>query len=280
MVVTIPEKTLEHWISQYVTYRYRSHSSLWWPAFGQDIDIRSLPSRPGKAIQLEVKTASVTGANQHDIHIDLRQLRNYRRRRFERQPFYVFPRPFWRGTLERDAARRGDQVTEYAFKRSGEPQWFGNWMIVLTAEQVEATLRPLPSDQGKRRLVRFRVDGVGAVTSEWANTAAPAYVYFSDFWNRLNRCGQPDWPQIVRLPTGYGDTMNTPAETLVALQTAAGDLQGRRARELTTFGSDGKVGFARVPDDRQDSLADDVLTSDRQVAENRQIVFIDAQHFV
>lgn len=54
--VSVPEKTLEHWASQYIMYRYRAQASLWWPATGQDIDVSLLPAEPGKAVQLELKT--------------------------------------------------------------------------------------------------------------------------------------------------------------------------------------------------------------------------------
>lgn len=56
--VSVPEKTLEHWASMYVTYRFRSKASLWWPNPGEDINIRDFPKLPGKAVQLEVKTAT------------------------------------------------------------------------------------------------------------------------------------------------------------------------------------------------------------------------------
>ena len=56
MVVSIPEKTLEHWASIYLTYRYHSHAALWWPAHGEDVNVGNLPPTPGKAVQLELKT--------------------------------------------------------------------------------------------------------------------------------------------------------------------------------------------------------------------------------
>jgi hypothetical protein len=46
--VSVPEKTLEHWASQYLLFRFRSKARVWWPAFGTDIDVRNLPSQaPG-----------------------------------------------------------------------------------------------------------------------------------------------------------------------------------------------------------------------------------------
>jgi hypothetical protein len=54
--VSVPEKTLEHWASLCVAYRYRSLAAQWWPVNGVDIDLQALPAQPGKAIQLELKT--------------------------------------------------------------------------------------------------------------------------------------------------------------------------------------------------------------------------------
>lgn len=72
--VSIPEKTLEHWSSLYLTYRYRSQASLWWPTRGEDIDVQMLPMAPGKAVQLELKTTTPAGTGLHDVNVDLGQL--------------------------------------------------------------------------------------------------------------------------------------------------------------------------------------------------------------
>jgi hypothetical protein len=202
MVVTVPEKTLEHWISQYIANRYARSAALWWPTRGEDIDVGSLPIRPGKAIQLEVKTSTVITAVQHDVRIDLEQLRKYRSRPLALQPFYVFPLPYWRGTLREDAQRRRYQVTEGAFKRSGSPQWFGHWMVVLTTEQVHAAVNPQRSDPRSKVLARVWVDRPGAGRVEWPNAGGftPWFVGWSDFWELLGQCGLWDWPQLVRIP--------------------------------------------------------------------------------
>jgi len=91
--VSVPKKTLEHWSSQYVIYLYHSKAALWWPASGQDIDVRWLPARPGKAMQLELKATTVVRPGVHDVMVDLGQLWEYRNRRPGWQPFYAFPRP-------------------------------------------------------------------------------------------------------------------------------------------------------------------------------------------
>jgi hypothetical protein len=132
---SVPEKTLEHWASQYLIYRYRSKCSLWWPAAGEDIDFRVLPDRPGKAVQLELKTTVSSGANQ-DVMIDLGQLWEYLQRPFSHQPFYVFPRPDWTGALADDVGSAGLVVTELAYARSGRAWWFADWIIVMTAKEA------------------------------------------------------------------------------------------------------------------------------------------------
>jgi hypothetical protein len=69
--VSVPEKTLEHWSSQYINNRFHTHVALWWPARGEDIKVRWLPARPGKAVQLELKTTTVTGSMSHEVRVDL-----------------------------------------------------------------------------------------------------------------------------------------------------------------------------------------------------------------
>ena len=159
--VSIPEKTLEHWTSQYVTYRFRSKAAMWWPARGEDIDIRWLPRRPGKVVQFELKTTTVDTHGNHDVRIDLGQLWDYLQRPLGRQPFYVFPRPRWSGTLETASRAKGLPVTELAYRRSGRGSWFGDWLVVLTAMQVADVLKDELAAHGrakrgnKERLVKF-----------------------------------------------------------------------------------------------------------------------------
>jgi hypothetical protein len=75
--VSVPEKTLEHWSSLYLTYRYRSQVLLWWPTRGEDIDVQMLTTTPGKAVQLELKTTTPAGTGLHDVNVNLGQLWEY-----------------------------------------------------------------------------------------------------------------------------------------------------------------------------------------------------------
>jgi hypothetical protein len=93
--VSVPEKTLEHWASLCVAYRYQSLAAQWWPVNGVDIDLQALPAQPGKAIQLELKTITPAGPGRHKVNVDLGQLWEYSHKPLARQPFYAFPRPHW-----------------------------------------------------------------------------------------------------------------------------------------------------------------------------------------
>jgi hypothetical protein len=104
--VSVPEKTLEHWASLCVAYRYRSLAAQWWPVNGVDIDLQALPTQPGKAIQLELKTITPAGSGHHKVNVDLGQLWEYDQKRLAQQPFYAFPWPHWDGELA--AAARAD----------------------------------------------------------------------------------------------------------------------------------------------------------------------------
>src|SRR5229473_1301794 len=111
--VSVPEKTLEHWTSQYITSRFSTHAALWWP---------------------------VTGPRRHEVLIDLVQLAEYCRRPLGRQPFYIFPWPDWCGRLEDEASASGYPVADLAFSRSGRGFWFADWMVAMTTRQVSGLL--------------------------------------------------------------------------------------------------------------------------------------------
>lgn len=232
--VSIPEKTLEHWSSQYVTYRYRSKAALWWPSSGEDIDVRWLPNKPGKAVQLELKTTTVAGSGLHDVLVDLGQLWEYRQRPFGHQPFYVFPRPDWHGNLAGVASARGRPVTELGFARSGRWWWFADWMLVLTTAQVAAILQRDLTAHGSRergvrkRLVRFDVSRSN-VTWGSGSAGAPQAVC----WQRC-RDHRPG-PGCARHDRQADTSRNLrhPAVVPCRRGRAAGDPHSPRRRDLT-----------------------------------------------
>jgi hypothetical protein len=243
--VSVPEKTLEHWCSQYVTYRYRAQSALWWPTQGADIDVRFLPRQPGKAFQLELKTTNF-GSRYHDVWVDLGQLLRYWNRRRASQPFYAFPWPDWFGELEPVAVRLGVEPTDIGFSRSGTEWWFAEWMVVLTIDDVIRTV--LPDVHAHRaahraagtseetrgttaRLVRFTPVGGGAWVPTWGdgNTPDPRVIRWRDFWTRLQDCGSPAWPQLVQLPRSYlaDDTLTVSHSEVRNLLARAGGAESR-----------------------------------------------------
>jgi hypothetical protein len=198
--VALPEKTLEHWVSQYILFRFRTNAQVWWPPYGADIEVRSLPHRPGKAFYFELKTAKITSGG-HEVKIDLKQLMAYLAQPLGRQPFYVLPLPKWPGEIEgaASAAWRGPRkAPDFAFIRSGY-RWFGNWTFVVTIQEVADCLANGLSKQAatKRRLwatlVRLNIT-TGDAT--WAGAKPPTPIPWRSFWNRIETCGDESWPQL------------------------------------------------------------------------------------
>lgn len=283
MPVSVPEKTLEHWVSQYLTYRYRSKVALWWPAYGVDVDVRSLPNLPGKAVQLELKTTTTTRTNpsQHSIDIDLGQLKSYLTS--QAPVFYVIPRPTWQGELEAAARSAGLPAAEIAFSRSGQRWWFAEWMIVLTAKQVKEVLFPggsVPAGAtrgNRKRLVDFTIGASGSVSVSWANGVMPVTYEWRDFWTRLGQCGESDWPQIVRVPRSCvrGRSLMSRQEVFSALTGAAGsmDEEGQFVDEVIDFAAVGNDVFRII----EPSDSAPVLSADSEDDEYRQVVFLNAR---
>jgi hypothetical protein len=217
--VSVPEKTLEHWASLCVAYRYRSLAAQWWPVNGVDIDLQALPAQPGKAIQLELKTITPAGPGRHKVNVDLGQLWEYSQKPLARQPFYAFPRPHWDGELAAAARANGQDATELAVQRSKTGWWFGDWMVVMTTQQVVGVLRhDLNAHRRrdrdvKRCLVQFDISDPDK--AEWGDPASsvpPSEVLdWSQFWS------EPDGSRL--LPGS--------AEDLPVRNTGAVDVSGK-----------------------------------------------------
>src|SRR3989304_6355308 len=95
MAVSVPEKTVEHWASQYILYRFRSNVAMWWPAAGGDVHIPGLRAQPGDGVRDEPNAAT------------------------------------W---------RRLQHSSELAFSRGGAGLWFADWMVVMTTQDVAASM--------------------------------------------------------------------------------------------------------------------------------------------
>lgn len=291
--VSVPEKTLEHWSSQYVTYRYRSKAALWWPANGEDIDVRWLPTTPGKAVQLELKTTTPAGSWLHDVWVDLGQLWEYSQLPPGRQPFYAFPWPDWDGDLTACAIAEGLAVTELAFARTEPGWWFADWMRVLPTAQVAAVLQQELNKHGRRnrrskeRLVRFEL-GNSKITSKWGpdpknprKNPSPEPLRWREFWSELEQCGHADWPQLIRLPAPIvqaGASYALP-QVIEMLREAADMLATRWDNEqpLVTLEPDanGNYQITAAPDDDNPDASDEDRTD--EIDDNRLSVFLDAR---
>jgi hypothetical protein len=280
MVVSLPEKTLEHWASLYLTYRYRSHASLWWPAHGEDVHVGYLPPRSGKAVQLELKTTYLNARGDvHEVRVSLEQLDKYLRRSHWMRPFYVFPIPDWIGTLESAATANKVSVTELGFSRSDamslRPWWFARWLVALTTDEVaEILLTQLAAYRagGGSRATLVTVDfSSGHRVTRWGDGRSHNVIAWQDLWTQLDGCGRSSWPQIVRLPSLFMERRARVrhADVFGLLANGAG-MDG----EFTTLGSTGEGTFEPLPE--QQSREDRPALPDMGDAEpdHRIVVFL------
>jgi hypothetical protein len=297
--VSVPEKTLEHWSSLYLTYRYRSQISLWWPTRGEDIDVQMLPTTPGKAVQLELKTTTPAGTGLHDVNVNLGQLWEYSHKPLGRQPFYAFPRPDWDGDLAAvaRAQRPRKEVTELAFRRSGSGWWFVDWMVVLTTGQVADMLRRELNAHGSRardskaQLVRFDVKN--PANDVWGDPVSPAaspeVINWLDFWYELEQCGRDDWPQLILLPSLLVQRRDSTAEDPGVYTHEEVAVMLRQAADYLPPGRDGNLplvilepvgdGLYRITGELSDEQAQPEPGDDAVDVpdDNRQVVFLGAR---
>jgi hypothetical protein len=294
--VSVPEKTLEHWTSQYINNRFSTRAALWWPTAGQDIDVRHLPASPGKAVQLELKTTTVTGPTKHEVLVDLVQLADYGRLPPGRQPFYVFPWPDWCGELEEDAAAFGPPVSELAFSRSGPGWWFADWMVAMTTGQVTEVLATELKRHGSNRrrkkssLVQFEVtvSGTGRPRSTKATWGPrkitidpPPVIHWIDLWTELLQCGREGWPQLIFPPawmikTGRAYSYDEVAGMLrnIPEELPVDDTQDRKVPLVTLEPDDeGNYVATRVGDARG-RVDEDTAVVGRHPEVHRTVVFL------
>jgi hypothetical protein len=204
---SIPEKTLEHWTSIYLSNRF-PNSALWWPAFGEDV-LAELPrlatSGPGKTLALELKTTQVRGTD-HVLEIDTHQLARYLN-----PPsgpplpvYYVFPAPRWTGPLmsrpgTTPAAPAGSTAPPPAWwRRRAGAAWFADWLYVLSARSLAAALPTNWNDPHRRTARVFTLNSshlLGRVpnwTSVFGRPLTRRPVAWTNFWKVVTRCGPND----------------------------------------------------------------------------------------
>lgn len=256
-----------------------------------------MPNRPGKLIQLELKTTTVAGPGRHEVRIDLGQLWDYHARPLGQQPFYVFPRPHWRGDLVTAATADGLPASDLGFKRSAA-WWFANWMVVLTTSQVARILHSKLAAHGSSKrgekawLVRFDLGhGKTSPAETWAGHQHPRVIAWREFWPILESCGRAGWPQLVRLPAHFEakSRRGVPHAHLLGHLHQAAYLES--PGELVTFepGADGtyQVADLRPIDDRLVGGAKvagagagaDADEAEDEAEDRRMAVFLEARAF-
>ena len=248
------------------------------------------PQAPGKAIQLELKTTTVVG-ERHVVRVDLGRLWDYKERPPGQQPFYAFPRPRCR---VHSSLRRSAQARKFPsrFSRSGASWWFAEQMIVLTTNQVCAVLaRELAAHRSRRRnckkaLVTFDLAAGSSTPVVWGkNVKEPGYLRWREFWTVLEGCGQPEWPQIVQLPSrlvvGRERVAWRDLQALFGMSSKRSGAVGRVAEGYTVLTPDRSRDFRRMPtlwpEEHSDGVDRDeeVDLHDRgDRSENRVVVFL------
>ena len=254
MPVSLPEKTYEHWLSAYVLYRFLTKAAMWWPVNGNDIEIGSIPRRPGKVVNFEVKTASFENANQHThrVTIELSQLYRYLKLEPGEQPFYVFPSPRWIGDLSVAARAAGINCSDVGYSRSGS-WWFSEWTFVTSAANVAWTLGVTPLTvpahrKGRRQL--FAVDSRNGVV-RWArhvgaqNPPGPTGMRrWQEFWRWILQCGDQEASQIFIVNERALDGQEATYQNLrVAL--AATNIE-QRPNEMVAYTAMGDGRYERI----------------------------------
>lgn len=221
MTRSFPEKTLEHWCSIHLTYRYRAKLLMWWPAVTADIEITQPAGMWGKRFWLELKTTEWNGTKaRHELRIDLAQLAAY-----GQQPipdYYVFPIPPWDGVLGDLSSYRwlATGRERLAYESWSGDHWFVHWTRVVPGwvlrQHLHAELAALAPGKKKQLLIGTISNGVLRPVGT-ALQAAPQLPW-RDFWAHMDSCGDDTWGAQFLLRTGAlpGGAAQTPTRSDLA----------------------------------------------------------------
>jgi len=186
MTRSFPEKTLEHWCSIHLGYRYKAHLEMWWPSSGEDINVSRMPSAPGKRIWLELKTTEwIAKSASHELEIDLKQLERYGTGSIP--DYYVFPVPQWSGHLQSGPTWLARlSPSSLAYQSKSRAKWFAEWTEVVSGSVLRRLLHAEIA-AGLKKKVIARVAG-GTLT--WAPPVVGiARLPWKTFWEGMERCG-------------------------------------------------------------------------------------------
>lgn len=221
MTRSLPEKTLEHWCSIHLTYRYRAKLLMWWPTMREDIAVRALRGVWGKQFWLELKTTEWNAsARRHDLEINLGQLKAYGNH--ATPDYYVFPTPPWNGVLGDRASRKWLKVERerLAYETHSDAQWFTQWTHVVPGAVLRRNLRKeLRSVKAgvKTPLRIAEIKGGVLQPIGPALVGAPTLPWRS-FWAYMDACGDDVWTSEFIVPRGTvrSRTAGIPRNQLVA----------------------------------------------------------------
>lgn len=249
MPSVLPEKTLEHWVSLYINYRYQSHANLWWPAHGEDIKANSLPPKSGKFVLFEIKTAEFDASRHHisRVVIDVAQWRRYSQR--DEPVAYVFPIPHWSGLLLDQTLPTPHITPDLAFSRVGSPYWFIDWTRVLSVDEVGSIIGQSGQQQATATLVSVNFNNGNHTIENRGNMPKPVWgrsktktmtpPNLTEYLANLESCGgtgQVDVPllgQIIRLPENLVGREDFEAANASQLLREASDQLLREASEFS-----------------------------------------------
>lgn len=206
MTRSLPEKTFEHWCTIHLTYRYRAHLDMWWPATGADIQVAAIPGAYGKRIWLELKTVEWNRAQaRHDLTVDLKQLGEYGRQGIP--DYYVFPIPKWQGELG-DATSAAWLASlapsSLAYQTRSHTKWFAQWTYVVPGRVLRRALTAEVTAAMGGGVRYMRIAEVRHAKLTWlpASLRGTTPLLWKKFWELMERCGSSDYPAQFVLPPG------------------------------------------------------------------------------
>jgi hypothetical protein len=276
MAVSVPEKTLEHWLSIHLNYRYKAKASLWWPVAGENISVADLPKVPGKQFWLEVKTTTWTpGAPSfHSLKINLWQLWKYGNPSHNPAcvpDYYVFPIPPFDGHIGDRGLRwlGGTRKSWIGYESKSRRRWFARWMRVIPGAELRrllaSELTAWEAVMDKR--ASFELAQVVNGNPTWATPLAGVdELSWHDFLARMDSCGRPGWGSLLVTPRSA--TRRRPRSSIktIFIALSAADNQIRNSREKPHPDAEQQVTYW-VPSVDDDYVAlDEELDLDTELA--------------
>lgn len=211
MPVSVPEKTLEHWLSIHLTYRYRAKVSLWWPSSREDISVSNLPLVPGKQFWLEVKTVTWrASAGVHSLKVNLWQLAKYgdpARNPMGVPDYYVFPAPPFDGHMTDPglAWLAGRDKSWFGFQSKSGDDWFARWTWVIPGRELRRLLTTELANwsaSGGDKRAQFEIASVAGGGLTWVVPPAKSgLLTWHNFLELMDTCGRRGWGSLMATPS-------------------------------------------------------------------------------